>query len=106
MSSEDRPVSGTPMPNEETLFHQALQQPPAQRAAFLAGACAGDAALRRRVEILLKAHENPASHLDPDSPVFAPTITEPPLPERSGTQIGPYKLLEQIGEGGFGIVFM
>jgi len=78
----------------------------AERAIFLDQACAGDTGLRRRLDVLLEAHENPAGQLDLDSPAFAPTITDPPLPEKSGTQIGPYKLLEQIGEGGFGIVFM
>src|SRR6516165_9667495 len=92
--------------NEETLFHQALQKPAAERAAFLAEACAGDASLRRRLEILLEAHDNPDSHLDPNSPVFAPTIAQPAIVETPGKVIGHYKLLDQIGEGGFGIVFM
>jgi WD40 repeat protein/serine/threonine protein kinase/predicted Zn-dependent protease len=92
--------------NEETLFHQALQKPTAERAAFLAQACAGDVALRRRLEILLEAHDNPDSRLAPNSPAFVPTIVQPAIVEAPGTVIGHYKLLEQIGEGGFGIVFM
>ena len=92
--------------NEETLFHEALQKPEAERAGFLAEACGGDVALRRRVEILLEAHDNPDSRLDPNSPVVAPTITLPAVVEAQATVIGPYKVLEQIGEGGFGIVFM
>src|SRR4029077_19948147 len=63
---------------------------------------AGDAALRRRVEELLKAHDQPDSFLDAP----AATLDVPPITEGPGTLIGPYKLLEQIGEGGFGIVFM
>src|SRR4051794_23588774 len=49
--------------NEETLFHLALEKPPHERALFLDEACAGDTELRRRVEILLKAHDNPGSFL-------------------------------------------
>jgi eukaryotic-like serine/threonine-protein kinase len=88
---------------EETIFHQALQKPSGERAAFLEQACADDLALRRRVEALLLAHDNPDSLLEPR---VEPTISEPIAGERPGTVIGPYKLLEQIGEGGFGIVYM
>jgi eukaryotic-like serine/threonine-protein kinase len=91
---------------EETIFHQALQTPPGERAAFLDLACAGDLPLRRHIEALLLAHENPDSLLQPPSPGLESTISEPIAVERSGTVIGPYKLLEQIGEGGFGIVYM
>jgi WD40 repeat protein len=50
--------------NEETLFHLALEKRPGERAAFLDEACAGDAALRRRLEELLRAHEDSGSLLD------------------------------------------
>src|SRR5262245_12972947 len=73
--------------------------------AFLDEACGGDPELRRRVEVLLRAHEKANSLLDAPSPDLAATRDEP-IRERPGTIIGPYKLLEQIGEGGFGIVFM
>jgi serine/threonine protein kinase len=91
--------------NAEEIFHEALARPPAERPAFLAAACAGDESLQRRVAALLHAHENPASFLAERPPMAAATIDEP-LAERPGTVIGPYKLLEQIGEGGFGVVFM
>jgi serine/threonine protein kinase len=103
--------------NPEELFNAALSKDPAERAAFLAAACAGDDALRTRVEELLSAHENPGSFLQapaavPPSPLAgegqgggAATLDEP-VREKPGTVIGPYKLLEQIGEGGFGVVFM
>jgi WD40 repeat protein/serine/threonine protein kinase len=76
------------------------------RADYLRQACGADAeALKRMVE-LLQAHEEEQGFLE--SPAVeveaSPTIDRPP--ERPGTQIGPYKLLQQIGEGGFGIVFM
>lgn len=50
--------------NEETLFHLAREKPPGERAALLDEACAGDSALRRRVEVLLRAHDDPAGLLD------------------------------------------
>ncbi len=90
---------------------------PAERAAFLDGACAGDAALRHRVEALLKAHDEPGSF-----PVEPPidrgaTADEPPggaddsdappaSAEGPGMRIGPYKLLQKLGEGGMGAVYM
>src|SRR5262245_58541912 len=70
---------------------------------FLDSACGDDPRLRQRVEALLAAHGQPNSLLDGSG--LVDTIDSPPA-ERPGTQIGPYKLLEQIGDGGFGIVFM
>src|SRR5262245_7689719 len=75
--------------------------------AFLRSACGDDATLRRQVMILLEAHQQAGSFLD--APAVAKTMDMPagsPIAEGPGTQIGPYKLLEQIGEGGFGVVFL
>jgi WD40 repeat protein/serine/threonine protein kinase len=104
---------------EETLFHQALERPAAERAAFLEHACGGDDELRRRVEALLHAHDNPGSFLGKppvnlggaaDSQRGQPGDAEAPgthpIPEGPGSCIGPYKLLQRIGEGGMGAVFM
>jgi serine/threonine-protein kinase len=91
--------------NAEEIFHDALARPQAERPAFLAAACAGDEPLQQRLQALLDAHENPGSFLAVQPPSPVATIDEPVL-ERPGTIIGPYKLLEQIGEGGFGVVFM
>ena len=92
--------------NEESLFCEALRRPtPEARAAFLDAACAGDMALRRAVEALLRAHERAGSFLGAKGAGPGATLDEP-ITERAGTIIGPYKLLEQIGEGGFGVVFM
>jgi tetratricopeptide (TPR) repeat protein/serine/threonine protein kinase len=91
---------------EQSLFIEALEkEDPAERAAFLDRACAGDPALRQRLERLLQRHQQADSFLEPASVPSASTVAEP-LSEGPGTVLGPYKLLEQIGEGGFGIVFM
>jgi serine/threonine protein kinase/tetratricopeptide (TPR) repeat protein len=74
-----------------------------ERTAYLERTCGGDAALRLRVQSLLDAHFGAGSFLEPP-PAEQPTTAA--ISERPGTVIGPYKLLEQIGEGGFGIVFM
>src|SRR3990172_9211798 len=94
-------------PAANDIFLQALEiQSPDHRRAYLDKACAQDANLRAQVEALLKAHEQADSFLDSPAPGLAATADEPPITERPGTVIGPYKLLEQIGEGGFGVVYM
>src|SRR5207245_2616141 len=92
--------------NEEALFDQALATPPSARAAFLEEACAGDPGLRQRLEVLLQAHEHPGSFLRGPAPALAGTVDEPAVAERPGMVIGPYKLMEQLGEGGMGLVFV
>jgi eukaryotic-like serine/threonine-protein kinase len=92
--------------NEEAIFTAALEKAvAADRQAYLTEACGGDAQCRARVEALLQAHEHPDSFLDPYSAALVPTIVDP-IREGPGTVIGHYKLLEQIGEGGFGVVFV
>src|SRR5262245_22988619 len=77
----------------------------AERDAYLDGACGGDVVLRRRVEQLLQARPQAENFLESVAPRSVATVQEL-VGERPGTVIGAYKLLEQIGEGGFGIVFM
>src|SRR5262245_40567789 len=91
---------------EESIFAQALEiRSAAERAAFLDRACGDNHALRAAVEALLQANARSGDLLDlPDQP--ATTVDEPSATEGPGMVIGPYKLLEQIGEGGFGVVFM
>src|SRR2546422_4903627 len=91
---------------ERELFLAALKQPSAaERAAFLDQACGTDANLRRQIEALLAEHEQLGSYLE--SPAAGgPTLDEPAMAERPGTVIGQYKLLQQIGEGGMGVVWM
>jgi serine/threonine protein kinase/tetratricopeptide (TPR) repeat protein len=118
-----------------SIFAGASELPPDQRASYLDAACQGDPALRAEVQSLLAAHDqagrfltdptlapesippesippgsipSPASlptSLFPITPT-SPTTTTATLGEGPGTRIGPYKLLQLIGEGGFGSVFM
>ena len=82
------------------IFGEALKQPsPEARARYVNEACGADAELRRQVEVLLKAHAQAGDFLKPPA-------DDPPDGERPGTVIGRYKLLELIGEGGFGRVYM
>jgi serine/threonine protein kinase len=85
---------------EESLFHLALEKPAAARAVFLAQACGDDAALCRRVEQLLHSHEHTCGFMAQPF-TWATRGAEVP-----GTQIGPYRLREPIGEGGMGVVFL
>jgi eukaryotic-like serine/threonine-protein kinase len=92
----------------ESIFFAALEkQTPSERAAFLDDACAGNAELRRTVERMLAAHAEAGTFLESPAPGLAATVNcSPEIAEAAGTVIGPYKLLEQIGEGGFGVVYM
>jgi serine/threonine-protein kinase len=92
--------------DEEAIFAAALEcATPEARRALVKQACAGDANLEAQIKGLLQAHDHPDAVLQPLGASFPPTI-EALVPERPGTVIGPYKLLEQIGEGGMGLVFM
>jgi eukaryotic-like serine/threonine-protein kinase len=90
---------------EESIFAQAVEiSSAAERAAFLDRSCGDNQALRATVEGLLLANQRSGDLLDlPEKPAVT---TDAPVTESPGTVIGPYKLLEEIGEGGFGVVFM
>lgn len=88
------------------IFLQAFEVTSADlRREYLDKACGGDAELRAQVDSLLAAHSQAGSFLESPTPRVAATVDQPPA-ERPGTQIGPYKLLQQIGEGGMGTVYM
>lgn len=90
-----------------SIFLAAVEQhPPGEWPAYLDEVCAGQPALRQRVEVLLQAHEQSNSLLDEVAPNSVVTAASQPVPEAPGAVIGPYKLLQQIGEGGMGIVYM
>src|SRR5580698_7360541 len=78
----------------------------AERGAFVERSCGDDAAVRQRVEDLLRAYGQSGGPLDKLAAAMAPTKLAEPIEEQVGATIGPYKLMEQIGEGGFGLVFV
>jgi eukaryotic-like serine/threonine-protein kinase len=89
----------------KTILAEAIEKVGPDRRAFLDQACGSDAILRAEVESLLASAEEAGEFLQ--SPTAgAPAASEDPLREGPGSIIGPYKLLELIGEGGFGSVFM
>jgi serine/threonine protein kinase len=88
-----------------SLFLAALEQTPDAWPVFLAESSGGNPELRARVEELLRAHQRMGRIDGGNSDAPAASIDNQ-LAERPGTVIGSYKLLEQIGEGGFGVVFM
>jgi serine/threonine protein kinase/Tfp pilus assembly protein PilF len=100
----------TPAPADvHSIFGRALEiESAADRAAYLDEACGRDAGLRAEVEGLLTANGRAGEFMRRPAAVVAARITAvyEPLTEGTGTVIGPYKLVEQIGEGGFGVVFM
>src|SRR5208283_773645 len=91
------------------IFADALEKAnAAERAAYLAQACGKDAQLRQQVEALLQAHEKAGGFLEEPAAALPgkTVIISTPLTEKAGDHIGHYKLLQQIGEGGCGVVYM
>ncbi|HZO54716.1 MAG TPA: serine/threonine-protein kinase, partial [Bryobacteraceae bacterium] len=99
-------------PSEREIFLAALEREgPAERCAFLESACAGNRELRERVEALLKEQEQLGTFLE--TPALEKTVLIPGGPnfarsgsEKPGDRVDRYKLLEKIGEGGCGVVYM
>src|SRR5262249_2501733 len=93
--------------SEEEVFHEALGLAgPQERSAYLDRACAGDPGLRAQVEALLQAHAQASSFLAGPPAGLAPAPEASSPPGRSSAPIGPYKLLQPLGEGGMGMVWM
>jgi serine/threonine protein kinase/tetratricopeptide (TPR) repeat protein len=110
--------------NLKVVFNEALERPAGpERSAYLDGACRDDTTLRAQVNDLLRDHEQVGRFLEtsaadrqpeaaadtPYQPAGLGAENRPPprtLSERPGTHIGPYKLLQKIGEGGMGVVYM
>src|SRR3989449_677184 len=108
-------ANGRDQNSEETIFSTALRLSPGlERDAYLEQACAGRDALRQRVETLLRAspdladfmERTPGGSLDNSQEGAHLMVTADAPEEVTGTRIGRYKLLQKIGEGGCGVVYM
>src|SRR5437773_3222139 len=111
------------MNHDETIFEQALGiGSPQAREEFLRGACVGNQAMFERVQGLLRAHDRAGKFLEHERPAGEARVSSPAEPperfgaaaagdsrapsEKPGDRIGRYKLLQKIGEGGCGVVYM
>ena len=99
-------MADIPLEKQKSLFLAAIEiSSPEERAVFLDEHCGQNEALRVEVSALLQAHEGSGDLLDvPDAPESTQDRTDDC--EQLGTKIGRYKLLQKIGEGGFGVVYM
>ena len=96
-----------PARDAEAIFLAALDKTtPQERVAYVEATCVGDPELLGRVRELLSCHEGSQGLLDVPPPGLGCTVEMPATSEQPGTFVGPYKLLQQIGEGGMGTVFM
>src|SRR3989441_922696 len=109
-SSEVEPDSMDPMTGKSgrdiEVFTEAGQLPIEERAAFLDRACAGNEDLRRRIEALLRSNDRAGAFLEQPPEVVGEGRIKAAGGEKPGDRVGRYKLLQQIGEGGYGVVFM
>ena len=93
--------------DEKAIFNAARTiNPPDARAAYIQQVCEDDPGLVVRVNALLRGLEKQESFLEQPAAALAATVAYETVSERVGTVIGPYKLREQIGEGGMGVVYL
>jgi serine/threonine protein kinase len=89
-----------------TVFTEALRLPSHERGRYLIEACQGDNELQNRVETLLLAYEHAGDFLQKSAANRSTKTAQALATEKPGDRIGQYKLLQQIGEGGCGVVYM
>ncbi len=109
-------MAGTKLRQMERIFGEAMEQPPGAREAFVRAECANDAELLQRVLGLLAAGARAGDFMASptagnalpagEGSELSTSTAMGPLREGPGARIGPYKLLQLIGEGGFGAVFL
>jgi serine/threonine protein kinase/Tol biopolymer transport system component len=97
----------------ESIFHKALEADESRRGSVIEESCAGDVALRREVESLLAHHSDSASFME--QPAFAGKVNTggvrpvaaaaAPRPDLKGVAVGHYRIVEEIGFGGMGVVY-
>ena len=96
----------TERPNIDSIFLAAAEKAnPQERSDYLTDVCGDDTELRSRVEQLLAAQDKAASFLEAPVPEVGET-NDQPIAESVGARIGSYKLLQKIGEGGMGVVYL
>ncbi len=92
----------------EGVFDDAVELAPAERDAYLAAACGGDAELRRQVELLIRSHDDAGSFIE--EPAVAGRITDPGRLDDDapfiGRRIGSYRIVRELGRGGMGAVYL
>ena len=106
-------MDSTSWKRAKQVFHEALEESGPERVRVVEAACRENGELRAQVEALLAAHEEAGEFLSSPTASKADELTRAvtavggsPPTEASGSSIGPYKLLQVIGEGGFGVVYM
>ena len=101
-------MSSAPLERLKEIFHSARELPPSERDAFLTGACGSDEQLRREIEALLESDRAADDFIaDPPAQIGSRCVSAgSPDPSEAGRMIGQYKLLECIGSGGMGAVYL
>src|SRR6266496_405842 len=91
----------------DQIFHDALQREPSERAAFIAESCGGDEYLQREIESLVASHDQAASFIEvPAGDAAAEFLAEHNAQLTSGTMLNRYKILNLLGKGGMGEVYL